>query len=53
MKIPFWEKAFKKEKSFLFGSQPNKTIVEFEEKHPGVPLHKHASNKLVARRIKK
>lgn len=30
MKIPFWEKAFKKDKSFLFGSQPNKTIVEFE-----------------------
>jgi len=24
----------------------------FEEEHPGVPLHKHASNKLVARKIK-
>ncbi len=23
----------------------------FEDEHPGVPLHKHASNKLVARRI--
>ena len=26
---------------------------EFEEEHPGVPLHKHASNKLVARKIRK
>lgn len=24
----------------------------FEEEHPGVPLHKHASNKLVARKIR-
>lgn len=24
----------------------------FEEEHPGIPLHKHASNKLVARKIK-
>ncbi len=24
----------------------------FEDEHPGVPLHKHASNKIVARRIK-
>lgn len=23
---------------------------EFEEEHPGVPRHKHASNKLVARK---
>ena len=31
MKIPFWEKAFKKDKSFLFGSEPNKTVTEFEK----------------------
>lgn len=30
MKIPFWEKAFKNDKTFLFGSSPNKTITEFE-----------------------
>ncbi|MBR6619053.1 MAG: methyltransferase domain-containing protein [Clostridia bacterium] len=30
MKIPFWEKAFKKDNTFLFGSEPNKTIVEFK-----------------------
>lgn len=24
----------------------------FEEEHPGVPLHKHASNKIVARKVK-
>ncbi len=30
MKIPFWEKTFKKDSSFLFGSEPNKTIIEFE-----------------------
>ncbi len=30
MKIPFWEKAFKKDSTFLFGSSPNQTIVDFE-----------------------
>lgn len=30
MKIPFWEKAFKNDKTFLFGSSPNKTVTEFE-----------------------
>lgn len=30
MKISFWEKTFKKDNTFLFGSEPNKTIVEFE-----------------------
>lgn len=30
MKIPFWEKVFKKDDEFLFGSEPNKTILEFE-----------------------
>lgn len=30
MKIPFWEKAFKNDKTFLFGLSPNKTVTEFE-----------------------
>lgn len=30
MKISFWEKAFKNDKTFLFGSSPNKTLTEFE-----------------------
>ncbi len=30
MKIPSWEDVFKDNTTFLFGTEPNKTIVEFE-----------------------
>lgn len=30
MKIDFWENYFKDDSTFLFGSAPNKTIVEYE-----------------------
>jgi len=30
MKIGFWEDYFKDDSTFLFGSAPNKTIVEYE-----------------------
>lgn len=37
MKISGWEDVFKDNTTFLFGTEPNKTIVEFvEEEHPNV-----------------
>jgi 2-polyprenyl-3-methyl-5-hydroxy-6-metoxy-1,4-benzoquinol methylase len=30
MKIPFWEETYKVDDIFTFGSEPNNTIIEFE-----------------------
>jgi len=45
MDIPFWENTYKNDSVSTFGIKP-----VFEDEHPGIKKHMHASNTIVARR---